>query len=269
MDPNVLAPPGAPPCDDLPRPKHVLPPRLPEPRRHHVQRPQPDQNAVGGALLLPDHEKETIVVANVLPFLAPGGGAGHGGNSAHGRPGIPPFVLDEHQERRRGPRRDPLRPALLARGPSHHGGLLPLRPGGGHHPKVAPGGKSQRPPLHGGAVRRVAPSPPGILRHERRREADQGKGFLLGVERADLHPDTHEQRGRHTGGAGHQVRRDGPKGVRAYLRNPDIGRRPEPAGRGEDAEQGGGGGGGAGGRQPVDARDESVRATTDENDRVL
>jgi len=36
-----------------------------------------------------------------------------------------------------------------------------------------------------------------------------------------------------------------------------------------DVEQGGGGGGGAGGRQPVDARDESVRATTDENDRVL
>ena len=92
MDHQILATTSPPPRPNLPSSKHVLPPRLPKPRCHHLQRPQSDQNSISGIVLLLDYAEETIAGADDGAIGTVDGGIGYGEGIAHGYAGS--FLLD-------------------------------------------------------------------------------------------------------------------------------------------------------------------------------
>mmetsp|Transcript_24039 Transcript_24039/g.41189 ORF Transcript_24039/g.41189 Transcript_24039/m.41189 type:complete len:237 (+) Transcript_24039:410-1120(+) len=231
MDFPIMDPSSPPSRNHLPHTKHVLSPCLPKPRCHHLQCAQPDQNSIGRPLLLPFAEEETIHGTNVGSFATLDGGTGHGGSAPDGC--APSLLLAQwqtgHHQRRRplGNSLLPITATLLPRSPSHHGGLLPLRPRGRHHPKEPPGGQSQRTALHHRTLRRLPPPPCRILCHLRRRQTNRPTRILLRMERLHPHTHPHQQRRGHPRGTRHQIRRHGTKGIRVDLWYFDIGNIPK------------------------------------------
>mmetsp|Transcript_3319 Transcript_3319/g.7314 ORF Transcript_3319/g.7314 Transcript_3319/m.7314 type:complete len:232 (+) Transcript_3319:491-1186(+) len=190
MDHYLLASPISATRHDLPYSKHVLSPRLPKSRCHHLQRTQSDENPLGGTLLLFAIREKAIVHADVGIDFITGGGVGHGGGVAFGLQVLFGFLFgdgvnnkndDGNNIRRWRNRRcnnsnnkidiiiitiiilRPNLPTRIPRSPPHSHSLPPLRPRRSHHPKKPPKSKSSRPPLYHGIVHCLLAAPPSIV----------------------------------------------------------------------------------------------------------
>jgi hypothetical protein len=155
MEYHILATSIAPSRHHLPYSKHVLIDSLPKPGCHNLQRPEPDQDALGGIMLLFHNEKEAIIIANACAFATFNVSVDYGESNAHGY--VSTFVLDEHTRWKYcGELFNHVKKSLLATpiswGCSNYDCLFPLGPCGGNHTKEPAGGKSKCALVHRRAV---------------------------------------------------------------------------------------------------------------------